>query len=59
MKQIGKRILSMLCVLTMLLSMAAVIVPGPYTAEATSTNEIDAIPSEHLISVRDYSDFAT
>ena len=59
MKQIGKRILSMLCVLTMLLSMAAVIVPGPYTAEATSTNEIDAISSEHLISVRDYSDFAT
>ena len=58
MKQIGKRMLSLLCVLSILLSIAAVIVPGPYTAEAASTDEIDAIPSAHLITVRDHTYFA-
>ena len=55
MKQTGKRVLSILCTLTMLLSLMAMIVPGASAA----TNEIDAIPSEHLASVRDYSCFAT
>ena len=58
MKQTGKRVLSMLCTLTMLLSLAAMIVPGAF-AESTTTNEIDAIPSGHLAAVRYYSDFAT
>ena len=44
MKQTGKRVLSILCTLAMLLSLMAMIVPGASAA----TNEIDAIPSEHL-----------
>ena len=53
MKHTGKRVLSILCTLAMLLSLMAMIVPGASASE----NEIDAIPTEHLLLSAGYTIF--